>query len=134
MKKEALSDIAVLVLRIGLAIVFVYFGVDKFLNLQGNAEIISSIGVPINAIFFTIFYGIVEVVVGSFLILGLFTRITAGVAAAMLTVTLLSFWIKLSIFIPRDVGLLAIAVFLMLNSGGRIGLDKYIRVKGIFEQ
>ncbi len=133
MKKEALSDIAILVLRIGLALVFFYFGVDKFINLQGNAAVASSLGVPINTIFFTIFYGVIEVVVGAFLMLGLFSRITAAVGAGMLISTLLAFWFKMQIFLPRDVGLLGAAIFLLINGGGRIGLDRYIRVKGVFE-
>ena len=135
MKKEALSDFGALILRIGLAFVFFYFGIDKFIHLEANAAIIRSFAfVPVNATIFTIFNGVLEVMVGTFLVLGLFSRITAGIASVMLTSIILVFWFKQHIFLQRDIGLLAIALFLLLNGGGRFGFDRYVRVKGIMER
>ena len=135
MKKEALSDIGVLFLRFGLAFVFFYFGLDKFIHMQANASTIASLGfAPFNPTFFTIFQGILEIMIGTFLVLGLFTRIAAGAASFILTAIILVFWFKQHIFLERDVGLLAMALFLLLNGGGRLGLDRYVRVRGMLEK
>ena len=127
MAKDTLSDVAVLILRIGLASVFIYFAIDKFANIQANASIISSIGVSLNPVFVTISYGILEILIGTFLLIGLFTRITAGIGAVMLLSTIFTFWLKLQTFLPRDIGLLGAAIFLLINGGGNIGLDRYVR-------
>jgi len=132
MRKEALSDFASFILRIGLAFVFFYFGLDKFIHLQTNIAIINSFGMS-NAFLLTIFYGVAEILVGTFLFLGLFVRLTAVFASVMLAGILLLFWFKLHIFIPRDIGLLATTLFLALNGGGRISLDKFIRFRRIHE-
>ncbi len=132
MRKEALSDFASFILRIGLAFVFFYFGLDKFIHLQTNVAIINSFGMS-NAFLLTIFYGVAEILVGTFLFLGLFVRLTAVFASVMLAGILLLFWFKLHIFIPRDIGLLATTLFLALNGGGRISLDKFIRFRRIHE-
>lgn len=132
MRKEALSDLASLVLRIGIAFVFFYFGLDKFINLQANMAIVNAIGMS-NAFFLTIFYGIVEILVGFALLIGLFVRLTAVIASVMLAAIILLFWLKLHIFVPRDIGLLATLLFLVLNGGGRISLDKFIRFRRIHE-
>ena len=72
--------------------------------------------------------------IGTFLVLGLFTRIAAGAASFILTAIILVFWFKQHIFLQRDVGLLAMALFLLLNGGGRLGLDRYVRVRGMLEK
>ena len=132
MRKEALSDFASFILRIGLAFVFFYFGLDKFIHLQTNVAIINSFGMS-KAFLLTIFYGVAEILVGTFLFLGLFVRLTAVFASVMLAGILLLFWFKLHIFIPRNIGLLATTLFLALNGGGRISLDKFIRFRRIHE-
>ncbi|MBU2497174.1 MAG: DoxX family protein [Nanoarchaeota archaeon] len=132
MRKGALSDIASLILRVGLAFVFLYFGIDKLVNLQANAVLVSSLGIT-NPIYFTIFYGLAELLVGSFLLLGLFSRLVAIVASAMILIVIIMFWIKLQTFIAKDVGLLAAMILLALNGGGRIGLDKFIRFRRAWE-
>ena len=132
MRKEALSDIASLILRIGLAFVFLYFGIDKLVNLQTNASLITSLGIS-NSIFFTIAYGLAELLIGSFLLLGLFSRLIAIIASMMLLLVIVLFWFKLHIFIPKNIGLLAAMIFLALNGGGRIGLDKFIRFRRVWE-
>ncbi len=135
MKKEALSDVGVLILRVGLGFVFLYFGIDKFLHLEANAALVKSFGfIPINATFFTIFYGVLELIIGAFLFLGLFTRIAAGLATFMLASIILTFWFNQHTFLVRDVGLLSIALFLLLNGGGRLGFDRYVRVRGLMER
>lgn len=133
MKKEQLSDIAVLVLRIGLGAVFLYFGINTLIHLQASAEVITALGISINPVFLIILYSILKVVIGAFFIIGLFTRITGFVATVMLAVTMILFWGKLQIFVPRDMGIIAAAIFLIINGGGRIGLDSYVRVRKVFE-
>lgn len=132
MKNRLISDISYLLLRLGLGFVFLYFGSDKLINLEGNAAIISSIAtslIPFNAKIFTILYGIVEILVGSALILGFFVKIVASLATIMISLTLLIFWLKMNIFLPRDIALITISIFLIINGGGRLNLDKFIRWK-----
>ncbi len=127
MKKEFIG-ISTFILRIGLAIVFLYFGLDKFINLEANINIIKSIGfIPINIKFFTIFFSVIEILVASFLILGLFTRITAIVASLMILTIFLTFWFLFNDLIIRDIGLLAAAVSLAITGSDVISIDKIIK-------
>jgi len=132
MRKEALSDFASLILRIGIAFVFFYFGLDKFIHMQANINIIDSLGIP-NALLCTIFLGILYILIGAGFLIGLFVRLIAIIASIVFVLTIILFWFKLHIFIPRDIGMLAALLFLVLNGGGRISLDKFVRFRRIWE-
>ena len=127
MKKD-FRDISSFILRIGLAIVFLYFGLDKFINLEANINIIRSFSfIPIDIKFFTVFYGVIEILVASFLILGLFTRITAIIASLMILTIFLMFWILFNDLIIRDIGLLAIAISLAITGSEIWSIDRIIK-------
>jgi|SRR3989344_5210308 len=123
-------DIALLVLRLGLAVVFLLFGYHKLSNpAQTTAEIqlllnFSGLG-AVAAINF--YMGLTEIIVGIGLALGIKTR-WIGLLAALLTASFLgSFLVKYGASINpdlyRDVGLTAIGIAIALLGGGKYSLD-----------
>ncbi len=114
-----------LLLRIGLGIVFLYFGIyEKLLNPGITRTLMeaSSISVPIPIGLFILLFGLLEVVVGSFLILGMFTRITALIAALMIGTIIVQLGF---LAVPRDIALFAIAVSLVITGSKVFSVDAY---------
>ena len=104
-----------LILRLGLGIVFLIFGIGKFRNdiwseTIKNMTLFQNL-VPFSLDIFVILIGVVEVLIAIFLIFGLFTRITALVAA----LELISILFLLKFQDVREIGLLAIALVLLLE-------------------
>lgn len=78
-------DVALLVLRVGLGIVMVAHGVQKFMQgMEGTAGFFGSLGIPMPQVAAPLVAGL-EVVGGIALVLGVLTR----VFAALMTVSLL---------------------------------------------
>ena len=107
-------------LRIGLAVVFLWFGIDKFFHPvywinawipAGVLSFISKFG--ISDIQFTYLNGVFEVVVGFSLITGIFSKIFSYLAVAFLVSIIL--FVGFNEVIVRDIsmigGLLAIALW-----------------------
>lgn len=122
-------DIALLILRIGLAVVFFLFGFHKLSSpSQTTAEIQLIVNLGIGAVSAINYYlGLAEVVIALGLIAGAHTRLF-GILAALLTVSFLaSFLIKFGLSINpdlyRDVGLTAIGIAIFITGGGRYSLD-----------
>ena len=127
MKKEFI-DLSSFILRIGLAIIFLYFGLDKFINLEANINVIKTFSfIPINIKVFTISYGLVEILIASFLILGLFTKIIAIIASLMILTIFLAFWFLLNDLIIRDIGLLTAAISLAITGSDFLSIDRIIK-------
>lgn len=98
-------------LKLGLATVFLWFGVDKFFhpNYWIDAWIPASVlsfvsNFGINEIQFTYLNGIFEVVVGLSLLTGVFSRIFASLAVLFLVLIIL--FIGFNEVIVRDIGLI----------------------------
>ncbi len=100
------------VLRLGLAFVFGWFGVDKFLNVQAWYGWIPSwlTFVPQNPFLYVL--GVVEVIVALFLLLNKYVRFASITCAAFLVGVVLSFGINE--ITVRDIGLIAMALALAL--------------------
>jgi uncharacterized membrane protein YphA (DoxX/SURF4 family) len=100
------------VLRLGLAIVFGWFGIDKFLNVSAwygwIPEWLSF--VPQNPFLYVL--GLLEVVAALFLIGGRFVRIVSLACAALLLGVVVSFGINE--ITVRDIGLIAMALALAM--------------------
>ena len=113
-----------LILRIGLGVVFFWFGVDKFLNPVFWAsfvpQYINSI-LPISMNLFIYLQGIIEAIIGLFIIIGLFTRISSFLAAIILVVIIIS--LGFNDVTVRDFGLLSIAIYLIFTGAGSLSLD-----------
>jgi len=138
-----------LILRVSLGLVFFVFGIDKFIRPEYWVGwmpewMISMISFNIN--YFMYFQGVVETIVGVFLIIGLFTRISSFISGGILFLIVINFIFNpttishfsqlhidkdifpllLNEIMLRDLGLLAIAISLFLLGGGKGSIDNYI--------
>lgn len=123
-------DWALLVLRIGLAAVFLLFGYQKLSNpLQTAAEIqlVLSLGIG-SAAAVNFYLGLLEVIVGLALATGIRTKLFGAVAALLTVSFLASFLVKFGLSINpdlyRDVGLTAIGIALAILGAGRYSWDE----------
>lgn len=109
------NKFAFLVMRISLGIVFLLFGIGKFRN-DIWAETIRAmdffIKLPWNVNISVFLIGITEIFTGAALIMGIFTRFFAVVAAAQL----MGILILLKFQEIRDVGLLGMAIYMAIVS------------------
>lgn len=82
MKSYASTDTALLLVRVGLALVFIAHGWAKFSDMEGTVGFFASIGL---ASFFAYAIATIELVGGVAMLLGMYT----GVAGVLLAVTML---------------------------------------------
>lgn len=122
-------DIALLVLRVGLAIVFFLFGFHKLSSpSQTTAEIQLIVNLGLGAVSAINYYmGLVEIILALGLVAGIKTKLV-GLVSALLTASFLaSFLIKFGVSINpdlyRDVGLTAIGIAIALVGGGKWSWD-----------
>jgi len=105
--------IAYFILRLSLGAIFLTFGIGKFQNDYWARTIKAMeffINLPWDVTLSVVLVGILEVVTGSFLILGLFTRFFSAMAVLQLIVILF----LLRFQEVRDIGLLGVAIYLAL--------------------
>jgi len=118
------------VLRIGLALVFLWFGTDQLMNNQAWTAYIPQSVIDIsNLSATTLVYvnGIFEIVFGTLLLLGLLTRFTAFVLALhMLDITYVVGFDSIGV---RDFGLSIAAIAVWLYGADLLTLDRFIRGK-----
>jgi uncharacterized membrane protein YphA (DoxX/SURF4 family) len=122
------EKIAFTILRAGLGIVFLIFGMGKFQNdiwaqtirnMDFFAKLPWSVNISLTLI------GITEVVTGISLIAGLFSRIFAFLAALELTGIL----VLINFQEARDLGLLGVAVYLSLVKREAFGICNFFKKK-----
>ena len=121
MKKNPLT--ALTLLRLGLAFVFIWFGISQ---LQNPSQWISFLPswvalVPISAIGFVLINGLFEIVAGVLLALGAWTRITALLLALHLFG--IAFSIGYNAIAIRDVGLAFATLALAIGGAGTFSVD-----------
>lgn len=104
---------AMLLLRVGLAFVFGWFGVDKFLHVQNWYGWIPSWMSFIPKDPFLYALGAAEVVLAILLLTNKFARIAAIICAAFLVGVIFSFGIN--DITVRDIGLIAMAAAIALS-------------------
>ena len=123
-------DIALLILRVGLALVFLLFGFQKLSSpSQTTAEIqllLSFLGLAA-ASAMNFYLGLTEVTVALALLLGVRVKIF-GLLAALLTASffgsfLMSFGLSINPDLYRDVGLTAIGLALFFAGAGKYSWD-----------
>lgn len=121
-KNEVYSS---LILRLGLAFVFIMFGIDKFIvpqNWTGYVAPFIENMLPFSLITFMYILGVIEIILGTLLLLGLFTQWTAVI------ITLMMLSINLTIGFNdvtiRDIGLMAASLALALRPSSPFSLDK----------
>jgi putative oxidoreductase len=124
----AWSDVAPLVLRVAIGIVFTYHGYDKLhTGMAGVGGFLDTLGIPFPA-FFAVVLTIVELIGGIFMILGLFTH---WVAKLFIIVTAIAF-VTVHASKGFSIGgggyeyimtLLAASISLMITGAGKYSLD-----------
>ncbi len=106
-----IERIAFLIMRIGLGVVFLVFGIGKFQNdvwVHTIRHMDFFIKAPWSVDASIVLIGVSEVVIGMCLITGVFRRFFAGLAA----IELLGILVLLNFGEIRDVGLLGLALYL----------------------
>lgn len=122
---------ALLCNRLGLALVFTIFGVDKILSPSGWSTFLPGAlhqelaRLAIESSTFLWCLGLAECLLGLQLALGLLTRWTAGLAAAALAAFVLM--VGFGGLGIRDLGLLCAALGLCFSGGGRWSIDSWLR-------
>ena len=114
-----------IVLRLGLGLVFTWFGLDKLINPSNwlgyiTPKVAQFIFINLNSFIFIL--GIIEIMLGILLIIGLYTRIVALIMAIHLTLVIIS--IGFNDVAVRDIGLLSIALYLSLITLKRQNIKK----------
>ena len=116
-------------LRIGLALVFVFFSIQKLTKPgQGTAEVQLLLNLDLaDAAAINYYLGIVEFCIAISFILGFKVRIFALVSSLMVIMFFLSFLAKYGISINpdlyRDVGLIGASICLFLLGAGPLSID-----------
>lgn len=124
-----LQSCGLTVLRVVVGIVFLMHGYQKLFKFgfHGVAGMFGHIGIPLPA-FFAVVVTLVEFVGGILLIVGLATRIAAGLIAIDMLVAILAVHLKNGFFNPMGfefpLTLLAAAICLMLAGGGSLSLKR----------
>ncbi|MDP4012988.1 MAG: DoxX family protein [Candidatus Nanoarchaeia archaeon] len=127
-----LEDYTSVLLRFGLGSVFLYFGIyEKLYKPDITMQIIENlnINIPIPLGLFIFLFGILELVIGSFLVLGLYTRITSIVASLMILGIILQFGY---LNVPRDPALLAMALSLIITGSKKLSIDRMLDKRKTF--
>jgi len=111
------------VIRIGIAFVFLWFGISKVLNPSEWVVWLPqwTEQFPLSSTTKLVVEGLLELVLGVMLLLGLFTRLAASVTAALLLVIILV--IGYNDTAIRDVGILFMAIALIINKDNPLSLD-----------
>ncbi len=115
------EDVGKLLLRIGLGGVFLWFGIDKFVHpeiwlnyIPEWFPMLVSEGLFINLL------GIVESLIGFFVLVGFYSQLAAGIAALMLVPIIFS--LGYNELMVRDVGLFFLAAGIAVLGSGRYSL------------
>lgn len=121
-----INAIGLLLLRIGLGGVFLWFGTDKFIHPDIWVNYIPTwFPMLVSVNLFVLLLGIVETLVGLLVLAGFYTRIAAVFAALMLVPILISLgYNEIGV---RDFGLLMLAVGLAVLGAGEFSIDYKMR-------
>ena len=116
------NKLAFLAMRATLGIVFLIFGIGKFRNdiwVETIRSMDFFIRLPWNVNISVALIGITEILTGTALIIGLFTRFFAAVAAAQL----MGILVLLKFQETRDVGLLGMAIYMTVMANDTFAID-----------
>lgn len=128
-EEKKLARFAPFIIRIGLAVVFLLFGLQKLSNpLQTTAEIQLLLNWKLsNAAALNYYLGLTEMILAIAFFIGFKIRITSVIASFLLILFLSSFLVKYGLSINpdlyRDIGLLGAAIALFLLGAGPWSID-----------
>lgn len=120
------------IVRIGLAFVLLWFGIDEIMNPRNWFSYVPtwlSMISPFSPSAFITLNGIFEIIIGALLLIGFYTRIVAFIAALhLLFITIVVGYNDIGV---RDFGLTLMAISLIFSGAGEISMDSKLR-KGKF--
>jgi len=124
------KNYSITIIRIGLALVLLWFGIDEILRPENWFDYvpawISSI-LPFSLKSFFILNGTFEIIMGTLLLVGTYTRIVAFIVALhLLSITLSIGYNDVAV---RDFGLTMMAVSLVFSGAGVLSFDNKIKKK-----
>lgn len=128
MENNSISkNFAPLMLRLSLAGVFFWFGINQILNSHNWVYYLPDfvLKLPADPTLFVFLNGTLEVILGLFLVLGFFTRLSAlvlGLHLLAIAVTM-----GMSAIAVRDAGLGFACLSICLQGSGGIAVDSYIK-------
>lgn len=116
---------SMLVLRVALGVIFLAHGIQKISGFDGILKFFSSIGLPVAVAYMVT---AIETVGGAFLILGLFTRLSAVGISAVLLGSIFTVMLSKGFVGGYDfnISLLAAAVALILSGSNTLSLGSLI--------
>ena len=127
-KVQTYQWLAPIFLRTGVGIVFLLFGIDKFFHVQNWMAYIPawlSQYVPTDLTVFMYLQGVIEALLGTFLIIGFWSRTAGFVCAIMLLIFTISLgYNEISI---RDFGLFLGALALSLREQIKWSIDGWMK-------
>ena len=125
---ERNKEYGTVILRIGLAVVFLWFGIDKFIHVQNwigwIPDWMVSI-IPLSLATFMYFQGFIETLVGLALLIGFRVR-TASFFAALAILGVLASLIGTgqTEILLRDLGLLAASISLVFTGARKLAISR----------
>lgn len=119
------GDVAPLMLRVGVGIIFMLHGWMKFGGMDGVVGMLSSMGVPAAAAFAWIIT-ILELVGGIALIIGAFTHWMGKLLALEMLIAVLLVCFTKGLFDQQAFLLFAAAFSLMISGAGRWSVDAWL--------
>ncbi len=124
---NSLAKFATFPLRIGVGLVFLYFGLAKFLWPSRDISQMIELGIPQQfAPLLNFLMGILEVLIAVAMLLGVYVKYAAIAAATMITLILAGFTIKFGKLgfdtIFRDIAILGAAISLAIRCDDRFCL------------
>lgn len=126
------ENIGRLLLRAGIAFVFIWFGIDKFVHTDIWFAWIPAWLPVANNYLFMYALGAFETLLGTSLLLGAFTRACAAIAAIFFFVIILSF--GLNEIMVRDAGLFFLTIALAFLGPGKWSIDWHKELKKTHKQ
>ena len=124
-----LKEYATIVLRISLSLVFLWFGLTGVFNTEQFIGYVPEFAysLPISVESIVILNGIFEIVLGTLLIIGLFTRIVAFIL--FLHTLIIMFLLGYNDIAVRDFGLAFATLAIFLNGADKWCLDRRLKKK-----
>lgn len=128
------SDWGTVVARVGVGLVFLWFGIDKFIhvsNWTGWVPQWMEAVIPMSLITFMYVQGVIESLVGLLLVIGYQVRIASLVAVVtLLGVELAMVGTGQAEMMLRDGAILAAAVSLLFTGSQKLSVDSFLGEKG----
>lgn len=125
------KDYSIFIVRIGLALVLLWFGIDEIINSENWFGYFPQWLIPLLPFSLKTFFilnGIFEIIVGSLLLIGFFTRLVAFISAFhLLSITLAVGYNEIAV---RDFGLTLMAISLIFSGAGILSLDNKLKKDG----